>query len=97
MQLPGHSVWICGNLHKELDEREKNLVKESKKGSWVILWGKLVPLPMANLWLYRGLHSSTLVAKERKEGAKESKKVGSNNNNETKDHLDVLSMVTGIG
>ena len=37
-------------LGREVDRKEKNLVKENKKGSWVILLGNLVHLLVAKLW-----------------------------------------------
>ena len=89
-------MWICGSPGRELDRKEKNLTKGNKKGSWLIFLGNLVRLLMARLWLYREPHHRTLVAKERKEGAKGNKKAGSSGNKGTKDHPDVLSVVKGI-
>ena len=96
MQLPKHNMWICGSPGRELDRKEKNLVKENKMGSWVMFLRNLVCLLLARLWLYKEPHHRTLVAKERKEGAKRNKRLGSGNNNGTRDHLSVLCVVRGI-
>ena len=96
MQLLGHSVWIDGSQGRELYIKEKKLAKENKKGSWVILLGNVVHLLVARLWLYMEHRHKTLVGRERKEGAKENKKIGSDGNSRTRDHLDVLYVGRGI-
>ena len=52
---------------------------------------------MAKWWLYREPRHRTLVARERKDGAKVNKKTSSDRgSSEARGHLDVLSMVRGI-
>ena len=104
MQLPGHNVCIFGSPGRELDRKEKNQEKENKKPSLLMFLGNLVLLLMARLWEYREPRHRTLVTKEMgdhpsgcsKEGARESKKAGSNGNNGTRDCPDVLYAVRGI-
>ena len=62
----------------------------------MLFLGNLARLLEARWWLYRELRHRTLVAKERKEGAKANKKASSGSgSSKAKDHPDVLSVVKG--
>ena len=89
-------MWICGSPGRDLDRR-KNLAKENKRRSLGIFMGHLVCLLVAKLWFYREPRHRTLVANERKEGAKENKKASSSKgNSKIKGHPKILFVVKGI-
>ena len=63
----------------------------------MLFLGNLARLLEARWWLCRELRHRTLVANERKEGARTNKKASSGSgNSEAKDHPDVLSVVRDI-
>ena len=63
----------------------------------MLFLGNLARLLEARWWSYRELHLITLVARGRKEGARENKRASSGKgSSETKDHPDVLFVVRGI-
>ena len=63
----------------------------------MLFLGNLARLLEARWWLYREPHHITLVARERKAGAKANRKASSGRgSSETKDHPDVSSVVRDI-
>ena len=63
----------------------------------MLFLGNLARVLVARWWLYREPPHRTLVARERKEGAKVNKKASSSrDSSEAKDHPNVFSVVRGI-
>ena len=63
----------------------------------MLFLGNLARLLEARWWVYREPHHKTLVARERKEGAKVNRKASSGKgSSETKGHPDVLFVVRDI-